>query len=70
MIFKVGQVVKDDLTGELVTVERVNIDSNGNVGLFVSSEYLGGGRHSWEVSTEEELGEEYFQFLRLKEQVK
>jgi len=55
MIFKVGQIVKDDLTGKVVTIERINVDTKGNVGLWVSSEYLDGGRHPWEVTTEEEM---------------
>jgi hypothetical protein len=57
MTFKIGQVVRDDLTGKTVTIERINIDTNGNVGLWVSSKYLDGGRHPWEVTTEEEMGE-------------
>lgn len=55
MIFKIGQRVKDDLTGKIVTIERINISTNGSVGLWVSSEYLDGGRHPWEVTTEEEM---------------
>lgn len=55
MTFKIGQVVRDDLTGKTVTIERINIDTKGNVGLWVSSEYLDGGRHPWEVTTEEEM---------------
>ena len=57
MTFKVGQIVRDDLTGKTVTIERINISTNGSVGLWVSSEYLDGGRHPWEVTTKEELGE-------------
>jgi hypothetical protein len=57
MTFKIGQVVRDDLTGKTVTIERINISTNGSVGLWVSSEYLDGGRHPWEVTTEEEMGE-------------
>jgi hypothetical protein len=55
MTFKIGQIVRDDLTGKTVTIERINIDTRGNVGLWVSSEYLDGGRHPWEVTTEEEM---------------
>lgn len=55
MNFKVGQVVRDDLTGKRVTIQRINISTNGSVGLWVDSEYLDGGRHPWEVTTEEDM---------------
>ena len=55
---KIGDRVKDDLTGKIVTIERINVDTKGNVGLWVSSEYLDGGRHPWEVTTIDEMSEE------------
>lgn len=57
MTFKVGQKVRDDLTGKISTIERINISTNGSVGLWLDNKYLDGGRHPWEVTTEEELGE-------------
>ena len=49
-MFIVGDIVYDDLTEEDVTITRVVVDANGSVGYFVSNDYLGGGRHPWEIS--------------------
>ena len=48
--YKVGDKVLDELTGKIVTIRSINIE-NGNIGYWVDSEYLGGGRHPWELSS-------------------
>lgn len=48
--FKVGDKVHDDLTGKEARIVRIETDSLGNVGIWLDSEYLAGGRHPWEVS--------------------
>jgi hypothetical protein len=51
--FKVGDHVWDDLTKCIVEILKVDVSQNGSIGYFVNSDYLGGGRHPWELS---ELG--------------
>lgn len=48
--FKVGDVVLDELTYGLVTILRIEKDGNGNIGYWVDSDFLDGGRHPWEIS--------------------
>jgi hypothetical protein len=58
--FKVGDVVHDDLTGHEAIVIGVSYE-NGTVnhrlaeaihtvGYWLNNDYLGGGRHPWEIS--------------------
>ena len=51
--FKVGDYAWDDLTKCIVEILKVDVDKNGNIGYFVNSDYLNGGRHPWELT---ELG--------------
>jgi hypothetical protein len=45
-----GDELWDDLTGANAKVLRVAVDDYGNVGYWLDNDYLGGGRHPWEVS--------------------
>jgi hypothetical protein len=55
-MLKIGDKVKDDLTNSVAIIVKVDIDANGNIGYFVDNDYLGGGRHPWEIT---EFGEYY-----------
>lgn len=50
MVVKVGDLVKDDLTRTVCTVVKVETSPNGSVGIWLDNDYLGGGRHPWEVT--------------------
>jgi hypothetical protein len=58
-MFIVGDIVYDDLTNEAVEVTKVVVDERGNIGYFVSSEYLQGGRHPWEITGLDDLKREH-----------
>lgn len=58
-MFIVGDIVFDDLTQDAVEITKIVVDDNGNIGYFVSSDYLGGGRHPWELSGFEDLKQEH-----------
>jgi hypothetical protein len=49
-IFNVGDLAHDELTGRIVEILKIDVDANGNIGYFVSSKYLKGGRHPWELT--------------------
>lgn len=59
--YKVGQVVRDDLTRKISVIigisykDGTNRDKDFNcshcLGLWLNNDYLGGGRHPWEVSS-------------------
>lgn len=57
-MIKVGDRVMDDLTNEIKTVISISKDRHGNVGIWLDSDYLGGGRHPWEVTLWEKEREE------------
>lgn len=49
-ILKVGEMVRCDLTGKECLVLAIELDTKHNtVGIWLDSDYLGGGRHPWEV---------------------
>ena len=48
--FEPGEMVYDDLTGQDAVVMNVTFGNNKTVGYWLSSDYLEGGRHPWEVS--------------------
>lgn len=50
-----GEVVWDDLTGSNRRILRVEADEHGNVGYWLESDYLGGGRYPWEISPPKEV---------------
>ena len=47
---KAGDLVYDDLTGEVVRIVRLDADSAGNVCAWTDSPYPDGGRFPWELS--------------------
>jgi hypothetical protein len=47
---EVGDEVWDDLTKTKAKVIRVHHDDFGNTGYWLDNDYLGGGRHPWELS--------------------
>lgn len=50
MNFKVGDLVKDDLTRTVATIVKIDISPDGIVGIWLDNDYLEGGRHPWEVT--------------------
>ena len=56
--FEVGDWVHDDLTGANVQLLRISSDPNGNIGYWINSDYLEGGRHPWEISKIKEKKDE------------
>lgn len=47
--FEVGEVVFDDLTCKLCIIRRIS-ESKNAIGYWLNSNYLGGGRHPWELT--------------------
>ena len=45
-----GATIRDDLTQTDAKIVKLEKDVNGNLGLWLDNDYLGGGRHPWEVS--------------------
>lgn len=52
-IVKVGDTVYDDLTGFNVKVLKLT-NTDGIIGIWLESDWLGGGRHPWEISWKNE----------------
>lgn len=48
--FDIGHVVHDDLDARDAIILNITFDDKGNVGYWVDSDYLDGGRHPWELS--------------------
>lgn len=48
--YDIGTQVVDDLTGKDAIVVNITIDEHKNVGYWVNSDYLQGGRMSWELT--------------------
>jgi hypothetical protein len=47
----VGDLVWDDLTREVVRINRIEYEENAmTAGVWVDHEYLDGGRHPWELT--------------------
>ena len=60
----VGDSVRDDLTRSVRMVQYIEYDRYGNSGIWIDHEWLGGGRHPWEVSQwngilNEEIGNDW-----------
>ena len=64
---KVGDVVIDDLTGRKVTIIGVSYEdgkksssdkrsASHTVGYWVDNDYMGGGRHPWELTNQTKGG--------------
>ena len=49
-MIKVGDLVIDNLAKEIKTVIRISKDSNGDVEIWLDSDFLEGKRYSWEVT--------------------
>ena len=50
-----GDIVWDDLLRVNAVIVRVDFDQHGNVGYWLNNDYLGGGRHPWEISPAREF---------------
>jgi hypothetical protein len=50
---KEGDIVWDDLTASKAKIIKVSVD-RGCVGYWLDNDYLGGGRHPWEISKTKE----------------
>lgn len=48
--FNVGERVWDDLLDCHAKIVRIDTDQHGNTGIWLDNDYLGGGRHPWEIS--------------------
>ena len=47
---EVGEIVWDDLERKNARIVRKEADTHGNIGYWLASEWLGGGRFPWEIS--------------------
>ena len=55
--FQPGVRVRDDLDGgKIRVIRKVDYDEFGNAGVWLTSEYLDGGRHPWEISNPVNFG--------------
>ncbi len=46
----IGDEVHDDLTSKRSKIINITEDPKGNFGIWLDNDYLGGGRHPWEIS--------------------
>lgn len=46
----VGEIIRDDLTGNKVMILKIFQDENQNVGLEIDNGYLAGSRYPWEIT--------------------
>jgi len=49
-MFKLNEIVHDDLTNTKAIIIKIETSQNNIVGYFIDNDYLGGGRHPWELT--------------------
>lgn len=51
----VGEIVWDDLMRKNATIVKKERDKDGNLGYWLDSDWLDGGRFPWEISVPREI---------------